>query len=72
MGFKMATAAAGEGLRRGGRMRKKNCLSTLRPLMTRSQPHNPVRTGVMARAHGGPVRTVHPTHTGSSMGFCQF
>ena len=40
--------------------------------MTKPQPHNPVRTGIMARAHGGPVRTVHPVHTGSSVGFVSF
>ena len=48
------------------------CLYTPRALMTRSQPHNPVRMGVMGRAHGGPVRTVHPVHTGSSESFDPF
>ena len=42
------------------------------PLLYQIQPHNPVRTGVMARAHGGPVRKVHPVHTGSSVGFVSF
>jgi len=69
----MATAAATrERLGRGGRMREGNSLSTPRPGHMATKPHNPVRTGVMSRAHGGPVRTVHPVHTGSSEGFFSF
>ena len=53
-------------------MRRSNPLSTPRPALIQDQPHNPVRTGVMARAHGGPVHTVHPVHTGSSVDFVSF
>ena len=56
----------------GGTMREDNSLSTLRPSLNQCQLHNLVRTGVMARAHGGPVRTVHPMHTGSSVSFVRF